>query len=117
MFCKFHPIGLFFMLAAFGPQLAAAQLKAVPISELTDSMHLHPKPALILISTDWCAYCRMQRAQLEKSRTLQAALPDMYFSEFDAETEHDVVFKIGRAHVCTPVTNAHLVCRLILEKK
>src|SRR3546814_6328032 len=27
------------------------------------------------------------------------------------------VEKIGRAHVCTPVTNAHLVCRLLLEKK
>src|SRR3546814_9294492 len=25
--------------------------------------------------------------------------------------------KIGRAHVCTPVTNAHLVCRLLREKK
>src|SRR3546814_7574950 len=25
--------------------------------------------------------------------------------------------KIGRAHVCTPVTNAHLVCSLLLEKK
>src|SRR3546814_8441795 len=25
--------------------------------------------------------------------------------------------KIGRAHVCTPVTNAHLVCRLLLAKK
>src|SRR3546814_4233830 len=25
--------------------------------------------------------------------------------------------KIGRAQVCTPVTNAHLVCRLQLEKK
>src|SRR3546814_8224462 len=25
--------------------------------------------------------------------------------------------KIGRAHVCTPVTNAHLVCRTLLEKK
>src|SRR3546814_2311226 len=24
--------------------------------------------------------------------------------------------QIGRAHVCTPVTNAHLVCRLLLEK-
>src|SRR3546814_1862479 len=23
---------------------------------------------------------------------------------------------IGRAHVCTPVTNAHLVCRHLLEK-
>src|SRR3546814_6183219 len=25
--------------------------------------------------------------------------------------------KIGRAHVCTPITNAHLVCRLLLDKK
>src|SRR3546814_8339492 len=25
--------------------------------------------------------------------------------------------QIGRAHVCTPVTNAHLVCRLLPEKK
>src|SRR3546814_3232395 len=25
--------------------------------------------------------------------------------------------KIGRAHVLTPVTNAHLVCSLLLEKK
>src|SRR3546814_7349735 len=25
--------------------------------------------------------------------------------------------EIGRAHVRTPVTNAHLVCRLLLEKK
>src|SRR3546814_16857697 len=27
------------------------------------------------------------------------------------------MLEIGRAHVCTPVTNAHLVCRLLLEKK
>src|SRR3546814_8682356 len=25
--------------------------------------------------------------------------------------------QIGRAHVCTPVTNANLVCRLLTEKK
>src|SRR3546814_6182899 len=25
--------------------------------------------------------------------------------------------KIGRAHVCTPVTHAHLVCRTLLENK
>src|SRR3546814_3239138 len=25
--------------------------------------------------------------------------------------------EIGRAHVCTPVTNAHLVCRILLEEK
>src|SRR3546814_958217 len=27
------------------------------------------------------------------------------------------IAQLGRAHVCTPVTNAHLVCRLLLEKK
>src|SRR3546814_10025457 len=27
-----------------------------------------------------------------------------------------IAIKIGRAHVCTPVTNAHLVCRLLLAK-
>src|SRR3546814_9730014 len=25
--------------------------------------------------------------------------------------------KIGRAHVCTPVTNAHIVCSLLLEQQ
>src|SRR3546814_1466392 len=29
----------------------------------------------------------------------------------------DAWLEIGRAHVCTPVTNAHLVCRLLLEQK
>src|SRR3546814_1081433 len=50
-------------------------------------------------------------------------------SGFDAGAESKGVFslaaadpagfiaEIGRAHVCTPVTNAHLVCRLLLEKK
>src|SRR3546814_10732356 len=28
-----------------------------------------------------------------------------------------LVVKIGRAHVSTPVTNAHVVCRLLLETK
>src|SRR3546814_9201501 len=27
------------------------------------------------------------------------------------------VWEIGRAHVCTPVPNAHLVCRLLPDKK
>src|SRR3546814_6054003 len=27
------------------------------------------------------------------------------------------VLEIGRAHACTPVTNAQLVCRLLLDKK
>src|SRR3546814_3642740 len=34
-----------------------------------------------------------------------------------SEIETVSVEEIGRAHVRTPVTNAHLVCRLLLEKK
>src|SRR3546814_1996068 len=37
------------------------------------------------------------------------------FSALSGPTHSAVVLgKIGRAHVCTPVTNAHLVCRLLL---
>src|SRR3546814_2221462 len=35
----------------------------------------------------------------------------------DAEIADNAHLQIGRAHVCTPVTNAHLVCCLLLEKK
>src|SRR3546814_7192901 len=33
------------------------------------------------------------------------------------QRDRGAIAKIGREHVCTPVTNAHLVCRLLLEKK
>src|SRR3546814_4821605 len=29
----------------------------------------------------------------------------------------EIWHQIGRAHVCTPVTTAHIVCRLLLEKQ
>src|SRR3546814_7731796 len=46
-----------------------------------------------------------------------------WFADTDGVHELDVadptqpVQEIGRAHVRTPVPNAHLVCRLLLEKK
>src|SRR3546814_8222302 len=39
-----------------------------------------------------------------------------YYSPAEESGIH-ILTEIGRAHVCTPVTNAHLVCRLLLEKK
>src|SRR3546814_10012530 len=46
--------------------------------------------------------------RVARVRVLDAGGHERHF-ECDAE--------IGRAHVCTPVTNAHLVCRLLLENK
>src|SRR3546814_2343901 len=55
---------------------------------------------------------------LKRAYTLTITAKDI-----DARVEKEVktlapqVRKIGREHVCTPVTNAHLVCRLQLAKK
>src|SRR3546814_4587019 len=43
---------------------------------------------------------------------LTETAPDVVFNAL-----HGVPGEIGRAHVRTPVTNAHLVCRLLLENK
>lgn len=81
-----------------GVSAAAAQVKPIPIDELADSMRLHPKPALILISTDWCTYCQMQKAQLKKNKRFQAASTRFHFSEFDAETREPIAFNDTTYH-------------------
>lgn len=71
---------------------AWSQMHAVPIHELTDSVRLRPKPSLILISTRWCSYCRMQQAQLKRNSDFQTASRHFYFSELDAETTENIIF-------------------------
>src|SRR3546814_5294596 len=44
------------------------------------------------------------------AQPVQSAFSDQYGKGVRTTAE------IGRAHVCTPVTNAHLVCRFLLEK-
>src|SRR3546814_3474389 len=43
-----------------------------------------------------------------------SALPEL--EQIANSHTEDAALEIGRAHVCTPVTNAHLVCRHLLEK-
>src|SRR3546814_1806631 len=58
------------------------------------------------------ARARRQPRRFRRRRALAraAALADRVLFSRDSG-------KIGRAHVSTPVTNAHLVCRLLLEKQ
>src|SRR3546814_4850408 len=49
------------------------------------------------------------------SASFQSKAPDLYALS-DAVQNGLLHVKIGRAHVCTPVHNAHLVCSLLLEK-
>src|SRR3546814_1784050 len=53
-------------------------------------------------------------------RAVRVSSPDRIIFEATRDTAEVtklmVAESIGRAHVCTPVTNAHIVCRLLLEK-
>src|SRR3546814_7845357 len=50
---------------------------------------------------------------------MKAIYPDYFRAYIHKAVELELLDpkQIGRAHVRTPVTNAHLVCRLMLEKK
>src|SRR3546814_4195564 len=60
-------------------------------------------------------------AQSRNNAVLQATGDYVIFMDGDCLVTTDFILthsrQIGRAHVWTPVTNAHLVCRLLLEKK
>src|SRR3546814_10654941 len=66
-----------------------------------------PKPQVVGSSPTWRATCGSY-AKRGSSRTNP---PTGQSGNFVNSRE------IGRAHVSTPVTNAHLVCRLLLENK
>src|SRR3546814_2020362 len=58
--------------------------------------------------------------ELDAGGSLQLAERDLrrQWAPIRTGCRHRLVdVQIGRAHVRTPVTNAHLVCRLLLEKK
>src|SRR3546814_1632327 len=57
---------------------------------------------------------RAPRGGARHRRRLQPAPPPRAARQ---ETAEEPGAEIGRAHVFTPVTNAHLVCRLLLEQK
>src|SRR3546814_1624605 len=75
--------------------------------------------ALLLYPTDKAAYGRMCR--LLSAGKARAGKGACHLDWGDVEEWNEgllaLLLQIGRAHVLTPVTNAHLVCRLLLEKK
>src|SRR3546814_1666340 len=62
-------------------------------------------------------------ALIERNKTVDwSAIDDVILGcanqagEDNRNVARMAALQIGRAHVCTPVTNAHLVCRILLDK-
>jgi len=70
-----------------------AQVHSLPISKLDSSMAKHAKPILVLLSTDWCKYCQMQKNQLRKNKYFQSQADAFYYVDFDAESKENIHFK------------------------
>src|SRR3546814_8088460 len=66
-----------------------------------------------------CASTSIERSidAIDSRRVISSSSLTFAPSGTPSETKTRCERKIGRAHVCTPVTNAHIVCRLLLEKK
>ncbi|MGO3807684.1 MAG: hypothetical protein ACTJHT_15510, partial [Sphingobacterium sp.] len=48
--------------------IATAQTESFAIEDVDSIMQTKQKPILILLSTDWCKYCQMQKNQLAKNK-------------------------------------------------
>lgn len=71
---------------------ATAQMKTFAIEDIDSLMLTKPKPMLILLSTDWCKYCQMQKNQLEKNKDFLNQTDNFYYVIFNAEQKEAVVF-------------------------
>ncbi|TXJ22489.1 MAG: thioredoxin family protein [Chitinophagaceae bacterium] len=69
-----------------------AQNRGVLISEADSLMSKQAKPLLILLSTDWCMYCRMQKNQLRENKAFTKRANDFYYIDFDAENKESIKF-------------------------
>ena len=87
------------LLLLFFPVSLNAQEKAVvSIAELDSIMKTEPRPVVILLTTEWCTYCKMQKSLLLKAKQ---NTDKIYFTEFDAETKEAVTFN-GKIYTYKP---------------
>src|SRR3546814_2396345 len=99
------------------PSTASAPLSAPPVSPPAVSL---PAPEAIVGANDATTE-RLQEhiistaPKTERLQSIQRMVADQLGDAIPPEFSANV--QIGREHVCNPVTNAHIVCCLLPDKK
>jgi|GEM_PF-121197 len=70
----------------------SAQVNSLPITKVDSAMGSMAKPVLILLSTEWCKYCHMQKNQLRRNKDFQSSADKFYYVEFNAESKEAITF-------------------------
>lgn len=90
--------GLVIILVFLLGSVATAQLKTVSIEDVDSLMLDKQKLILILLSTDWCKYCQMQKKQLENNKVFFNQSDNFYYVIFNAENKNSIVFNQQKFH-------------------
>ena len=69
-----------------------SQINPLQIKKVDSNMVSKAKPILILMSTDWCQYCKIQKKQIRKNVAFKNKVDSFYYVEFDAESQDSIVF-------------------------
>lgn len=89
-FLKYFYVGLIGLM--LGSE-SAAQIQPLSINTADSLMAKVKKPMLLLISTEWCKFCYLQKQQLSKHDNLQAYRQNFYFFELNAEQQTNILFQ------------------------
>lgn len=69
-----------------------AQIKPLSIQKIDSMMAVTAKPVLILLSTDWCKYCQMQKSQIGNNKDFANKASQFYYVELDVEGKQPINF-------------------------
>lgn len=94
-------LGAAFGLLLVSPSLVGAQGRPLDFKHLQDSMTVQSKPVLLLLSTDWCVYCKMQKLQIRRNKNFQKSSNHFYYAELNGEAKEPLKFK-GRTYRFLP---------------
>lgn len=96
-----HIRALLLISVLFVADTSLSQIKPISIAAVDSILAKDPKPVLILLSTEWCQYCQMQKKQVRKNKKFMEKGNLFHYVEFDAESKQTIRFG-GREYVYKP---------------
>lgn len=88
----------------------------ISFNNLSENMKKNPKPIVLYIDSDYCAYCSIQQKQLSKDKKVQDILShNFYFVKINSEQKSQIIFDHQVYEYNTKAEAHQLACLYALE--